>query len=209
MHSIFFTALIASVQYPTEEIEIVYGDDRNSRLLVAELKRDWSSFDESLIKYDEISAGLHYKLIHYQDDPKYATLNVFPVYRYKSGKFKEFPHQTFASITYPLLSVNAIQQEIVVNQDIIRNHRYVDKEQYEEESIKYHIRFLTSKRVRPWNYMHRICRKCGRHWDKGIRCECDHGFRVIYHTKTLVRMEGYEPPIIRPEFATIRWPWEH
>ena len=97
---------------------IIVDDNKESKMLLNELGRDWSSYDKSLAYLDEIRGDLpirSLRIIHYTDIRELDKNNIkgevdtYPAYRFTTaGEMKSFPSTAFACDTWPLLTVESL-----------------------------------------------------------------------------------------------------
>ncbi len=126
--------LFQFAEYETEEeqavikptVQILYGDDPRSKLLVSELTRDWTRtkrpvrVDSWLLlqRLNGVRDGLqpHLTLVDAQRDPVLKYRTDLPLWRIREyGEPQKFDPRTFGTTSWPLLTVKSLVFEATVD----------------------------------------------------------------------------------------------
>ena len=198
---------------------ILYDESRRSRMLKAELGRDWRSYDKSLKHLDHIRKNLLVREIIWvnyidikqlRDAKVKETPETLPAYRLSPvGEFTTFPSKCFVCDTWPLLSVNAI-----INKDSYLPALWLKKVEYLNKQIEYKTEAYSLYYIRMNNldinkYTKKYCTRCDKYLSY-CECEASSGFwnrEMMY--SLLEKLPSYVPPrVIYPSKPTTEMPWE-
>jgi len=201
-------------------LTIVYDDSDESKMLLKELNRDWSSYDKSLEKIDELRDNLPVReinLVHYTDfkglqkHKIHNEVRDYPAYRFSSaGDIKSIPRTAFSCTTWPLYTIQALayQNCNLVEIWVLKAARIeiLHKSLFD----KYNKQFLLFNSLDFNEYTTHICTRC----DELIgECECDQyygSWRKDIVVEKLKNNPRYYPPIAKyPTKPETRMPWEY
>jgi len=203
-----------------DSLYIVYDDSRESRMLIDELERDWSSYDDSLEGIDQLRDNLPVKEIILVDFKDIKALNDnrirnelsrYPAYRFGvAGDIKSFPTTAFTCDTWPLYTIQALAyQNSTIPKVWIKKVSKIDI-LYKNIKKEYDRQFLLLNNLDINEYTIQQCTRCEL---PVAKCECNLYYgnwkRNIIMTK-LKKHPRYWPPVaIYPPKPETRMPWEY
>lgn len=200
---------------------IVYDDSRESKMMLRELERDWSSYDKSLEKIDELRDNLPVReliLIDYKDIKaldKHKIRNEvkkYPAYRSSaSGEIKSFPSTAFACSTWPLLTIDALGNQASNRVEVWLKKASKIEFLHKSRLDSYNRQFILLKNLDLNKYTYRECNRCS---NELFSCKCSEHYYGSwsrnFKQEELNKHPRYYPPIaIYPPKPETRMPWEY
>jgi hypothetical protein len=221
-----------SWQYPKiidrepPELCVVVDNSRESKLLISELGREWSSYARSCEEYEQLRRlddlrdflwVSNIQIIRYDDfqackkHKVRQNFVVYPVYRFDAEPFQHFPKQTFSTPTWPLKTVDvltnryygSLKKYMWFHRDIIEGHH--------ESVMEYGRQFVENNCL---EYDPKFAKRNWTYWEYGKWDNFNQEYSPSYYgswgpdIRLLQQIGGYDPPELKLEnVPNIKFEW--
>jgi hypothetical protein len=198
---------------------LVYDDSRDSKMLISELNRKWSDYEDLSI-CDELIDNLAVKELVLIDLKDIKSLNKYriknqpekyPAYRFGvAGEIQSIPKTAFSCTTWPIYTLDALANKNSDRSRVWTLKVEKVKSLYNNKLHSYSKRFIEVNNLNVNEYTTKVCSNCSLEIKK-CRCQSYWGsWGRKFITAKLKTHYRYWPPVaVYPKKPETRMPWEY